>query len=111
MAGLTGLTGTEKGIKSWVNDGEQTEGSKSMKLLKSEFALELSSLAHRRAPFRMHAFKWAWLIGFILMGGCSTTDTNNTDTKPWDRPTKADVSQGWWLFNQEDWGPSGSHYP
>ena len=31
-----------------------------------------------------------------IMAGCGTFDTNNASSRPWNRPTKADLSQDWW---------------
>ena len=81
-----------------------------MKLSESEFSPGLPIAPDQRTPPHSQAFQWACLIGLILAGGCSSLDGNNTDTKPWDRQTKADMSQGW-LLTGEGWGPSGSHYP
>jgi len=64
-------------------------------------------------PARRQAWKWICFIGFIVVTGCGTTDTRNTDSKPWNRPTKADVSQSWsWPeLQQRYWNSPGDHYP
>jgi hypothetical protein len=56
------------------------------------------------------ALKLACLIGFVFMAGCGTTDTRNTSEKPWNQPTKSEISQGWWFrdFYQDE---PGNHYP
>ena len=48
-----------------------------------------------------------WLLAFgllIVASGCGTFDPANNATQPWDRPTKADASQGWWIrdWNQQE---------
>ena len=60
-------------------------------------------------------WKWAWFIGFIVIAGCGTVDTRNTGSKPWNQPTKADVSQSWpWpdlQIQDSYWHSPGGHYP
>ena len=78
----------------------------------SAFSLELRSALSRNAPSYRQAWKWACLIGFILVGGCGTIDSQNIDSKPWNRPTKADVSDRWWHdLRQSYWNGPGGHYP
>ena len=63
-------------------------------------------------PPHSHAFNWACLIGLFLAGGCSTIDTSNTSDRPWDRPTKADVSKDWWFdLGGQYWDSPGGHFP
>ncbi len=54
---------------------------------------------------------WVLAMGLLLeAAGCGTFDTANNQAQPWDRPTKADVSQGWWIrdWNQQE---SPTEYP
>jgi hypothetical protein len=95
-----------------MSDREAKKRSKSMRFFESKLLQELLSAPGYGASFRVRAFKWACLIGFVLVGGCSTTDTNNTSPNPWNRPTKADVSKGWWpWFEGQYWDAPGGHYP
>jgi hypothetical protein len=57
-----------------------------------------------------HALLWACLAGFVLTEGCGTVDSKNTSATPWNRPTKAEISKGWWFRNGYADGP-GNHYP
>ena len=85
---------------------------KSMKRFKSEFSLVLFfAPSHSTLP-NSHIFNWACLIGLVFGSGCSTIDSKNTSDRPWDRPTKADVSKDWWpCFEQEYWDSPGGHFP
>ena len=60
-------------------------------------------------------WKWGWFIGFIVVAGCGTVDTRNTDSTPWDRPTEADISQRWLCpdlqFEESYWHSLGGRYP
>jgi hypothetical protein len=79
---------------------------------RSELSPGLPSASSYRTPVGARSFMWLCLIGVILVGGCSTADSRNTSPNPWNRPTKADVSQGWWF---KDWYPHhdepGGLYP
>jgi hypothetical protein len=61
---------------------------------------------------RMRMVKRLIVIGLLLAAGCGTVDARNVDSKPWNRPTKADLSKDWWfdLRQYYDSG-SGSEYP
>src|SRR5512143_922745 len=84
-----------------------------MRRSKSRVSLGLPRTPSHRVPSRMQIFQWACLIGFILLGGCSATDSENTSPNPWNRPTKADVSRrdGWWFKETHDDGPANYHAP
>jgi len=52
----------------------------------------------------------------MLAGGCASVDTRNTSPTPWNRPTKAELYQGYWfqpLYDEipENPRPPGDHYP
>ena len=83
-----------------------------MQRFKSEFLLVLPfAPSHSTLP-HSKAFNWACLIGLVLVGGCSTIDTNNTSDRPWNRPTKADVSKDWWFdLEGQYWNSPGGHFP
>ena len=53
------------------------------------------------------------LLGLLAVAaGCSTVDTRNVDSKPWNRPTKADISKDWWPCLRDYYHPeSSSEYP
>jgi len=83
-----------------------------MELFKSKVTPGHSSAPRHRTLPHFRAFKWACLIGLALVGGCSTVDTKNTSERPWNRPTKADVSAGWLPgLDQQHWDGPGNHYP
>ena len=75
----------------------------------------MAAFPGQRTPGIRQPWKWVWFIGYIVIAGCSTVDTRNTDSKPWDRPTKADISQSWpWhdiLLQESYWQSPGGHYP
>ena len=40
------------------------------------------------------------------------TDTHNASDRPWNRPTKADVSKDWWFdLGGQYWDSPGGHFP
>ena len=61
----------------------------------------------------MRIVKQLLFIGLLAVAaGCSTVDTQNVDARPWDRPTKADVSKDWWFDLQDQYGRgSTGEYP
>jgi hypothetical protein len=65
-----------------------------MRRFKAEFSPGLPFAPNHSTPLHSKAFNWAYVLGLILLGSCSTIDSNNKSDRPWDRPTKADVSKG-----------------
>ena len=49
----------------------------------------------QRTPGNRQPWKWGWFIGLIVVAGCGTVDTRNTDSTPWNGPTKAGTAEGW----------------
>jgi hypothetical protein len=59
----------------------------------------------------MRTVKTLLFISLLVAAGCSTVDTQNGDSRPWDGPTKADLSKDWW-FKPEYYHPeSPGEYP
>ena len=83
-----------------------------MRRFKSESLRGLPFAPHHRKPPHFQTFNWACLIGVVCVGGCRTVEISNTSDRPWDRPTKADVSQSWWpWFAEKYWDSPGGHFP
>jgi hypothetical protein len=84
----------------------------SMIRFKSESSPGLVCAPSYRKPPHSQVFNWACQIGLFLAGGCSTIDTSNTSDRPWDWPTKADVSKDWWFdLGGQYWDSPGGHFP
>lgn len=50
--------------------------------------------------------KWAFAFCLLVVAsGCGTFDPANNEAQPWNRPTKADASQGWWIRNYDPQQP------
>lgn len=68
-------------------------------------------LPEARAPRSCRiCLRLAFLLLVNMVTGCSTVDSSNTDSRPWDKPTRSDTSQGWW-FNNGYNDPSRGQYP
>ena len=93
-----------------AHSGCSQKWPKLMRLFKSGFSAGLPPASGHRTPSLPRAFPWACLIGYILVAGCSTIDSKNASPKPWNRPTKADVSQDWW-FKDGYYDATGNQYP
>jgi hypothetical protein len=38
---------------------------------------------------------WLFVLCLLLVAGCGTFDSRNAESRPWNRPTKAEESQHW----------------
>ena len=52
----------------------------------------------------------------LLIGnGCATFNPENVAGRPWNRPTKEEISQGtwfrWWWWNEQEPPHANDHYP
>lgn len=83
-----------------------------MKIYRAKFSLVLPFAPLHRKPPHSQALNWACLIGLVFVGGYSTTDTHNASDRPWNRPTKADVSKdGWFDLGGQYWDSPGVTFP
>ncbi len=68
-------------------------------ILAIRWAALASSVRHSLSGFASWRRYPNWL--FVLMlgvaGGCATFDPANVATRPWNRPTKEEISQHWWF--------------
>jgi hypothetical protein len=79
-----------------------------------QFTKRDSDQAVRFKSSRCGPLRWAGLLIVVLASGCSTVDTGNTDYRPWDRPTRTDVSKDWLFqdfFRDRYDDPSRGSYP
>jgi hypothetical protein len=49
--------------------------------------------------------RWIFLFGLLAIAGCGTFDPSNSASRPWNRPTRTDVSQGWFYQGDYDSRP------
>ena len=60
----------------------------------------------------MRTVKMLLFVSLLVTAGCSTVDTQNGDSRPWDGPTKADLSKDWWFGKPDYYHPeSPGEYP
>jgi hypothetical protein len=61
----------------------------------------------------MRIVKQLLFIGLLAVAaGCSTVDTQNVDSRPWNRPTKADIAKDMWPCLRPYYYPGSSgEYP
>lgn len=49
---------------------------------------------HRRAPIRYSVFSVGLLL--VLSGGCTSVDSRNVDSKPWNLPPSPEIQRSCW---------------
>jgi len=69
----------------------------------------IPSALFRRKEFMPFAVLFGSISALVLLAGCASVDSKNERSIPWNRPTKEEISQGWWFQRWE--GKPGDHYP
>ena len=65
---------------------------------------------YRRPCGLRGVFLYSCVLGLSLSAGCATDNVGVQSQRPWDQPTKAELSSGWWWLPNQD-TRIGDHYP